>query len=643
MGSIIVWIIIIGAIISGISTCDGCDGCDGCGGCDGCSHEHELRYVSATAPTCYSDGNIEYWYCIDCYDRFSDSDGEDEIDNVSINRIGHSFGNWNPEVSATYSSHGTVGHYRCTYCSKIFDSNYSEITDTTLHNYGSWNDEIPPTCTTEGRLGYYHCSVCSKNFDAYKNEISSPVLSATGHYFGEWISEMNPTCTEPGTIGHYHCYTCEKDFDSNQNELLSSIISAMGHNYGMWIPEQSPTCDVEGAVGHYHCSSCEKNFDINRNELESITIAANGHSFGDWIEQTSATCTEDGVRGHYLCAVCNNYFDEYGYKIDSIVITSPGHSYGYWNNEVPATCVQDGTLGHYFCYTCEKYFDQEGNELESLVTRGGHDYVNGACSRCSQSDGLTYELVGDSYYITAFNDSYDVVNIPSTYNGLPVTRIGTFAFDSKSITSITIPDSVTVIDEYAFWCCKNLTSIVIPDSVVSIGETAFEECTSLTSVTIGSLVSEINDFAFEYCYKLVEVINKSALTITAGSSDYGNIAFYAKEVHNGESKIVNKDGYIFYTYDGVNYLLDYVGSETELTLPENYNGESYEIYSYAFYYRNDISSVTIPVGVISVGASAFEGCSGLTINCTAASQPDGWDSSWNPSGCTVIWGYVPEN
>ena len=54
-----------------------------------------------------------------------------------------------------------------------------------------------------------------------------------------------------------------------------------------------------------------------------------------------------------------------------------------------------------------------------------------------------------------------------------------------SITSITIPDSVTSIGECAFRGCTNLESITIPDSVTSIGATAFSDCESLMSVSIG--------------------------------------------------------------------------------------------------------------------------------------------------------------
>ena len=66
------------------------------------------------------------------------------------------------------------------------------------------------------------------------------------------------------------------------------------------------------------------------------------------------------------------------------------------------------------------------------------------------------------------------------------------AFSScTSLTSVTIPEGVTSIGNFAFYNCPSLTSVTIPSSVTSIGNQAFEYCTGLTSVTIPSSVTSI--------------------------------------------------------------------------------------------------------------------------------------------------------
>lgn len=68
----------------------------------------------------------------------------------------------------------------------------------------------------------------------------------------------------------------------------------------------------------------------------------------------------------------------------------------------------------------------------------------------------------------------------------------------------------------------------------------------------------------------------------------------------------------FETRDGTNYLTEYVGSETEITLPNNYNGENYVIAEGVFRDCTNLTSVTISNGVTGIAENAFSGCTNLT-------------------------------
>ena len=113
-------------------------------------------------------------------------------------------------------------------------------------------------------------------------------------------------------------------------------------------------------------------------------------------------------------------------------------------------------------------------------------------------DGTYYSMVKSE------GVSGEVV-IPSIYYGLPVTVLDKTFYGCGEITNVTIPDSITEINSWAFSGCFGLTSINIPDSVTLIGMYAFNGCTSLESVIIPDSVTYIVGDAFRDCSGLTSV------------------------------------------------------------------------------------------------------------------------------------------
>jgi hypothetical protein len=111
------------------------------------------------------------------------------------------------------------------------------------------------------------------------------------------------------------------------------------------------------------------------------------------------------------------------------------------------------------------------------------------------------------------------LDIPAEYNGKPVNEIGDLAFAyCDTLTSITIPDSVTSIGNSAFGSCTSLASITIPNSVTSIGNSAFSGCSDLTSVTIGNSVTSIGSSAFYNCDALTSITIPNSVTSIGGGA-----------------------------------------------------------------------------------------------------------------------------
>ena len=140
-----------------------------------------------------------------------------------------------------------------------------------------------------------------------------------------------------------------------------------------------------------------------------------------------------------------------------------------------------------------------GTSVTANAAEDLHEISQGtaAFERSSETyEDFEFEISDDgTAAITKYKGSDAEVTIPSEIDGKSVTSIGEetimyiggdYAFSCcESLTSVTIPDSVTSICSNAFWDCKSLTSVTIPDSVTSIGANVFYGCESLTDVYYG--------------------------------------------------------------------------------------------------------------------------------------------------------------
>lgn len=114
---------------------------------------------------------------------------------------------------------------------------------------------------------------------------------------------------------------------------------------------------------------------------------------------------------------------------------------------------------------------------------------------------------GKSYYVDGLSSESTITNIeiPNTYNGLPVTEIGNNAFNGcKSLESVTLGENIEIIGWNTFVDCISLSNIIIPNSVKQIGFNAFEN-TAIKEIEIPSSIEEVGAAVFYNCPKLTDV------------------------------------------------------------------------------------------------------------------------------------------
>ena len=176
------------------------------------------------------------------------------------------------------------------------------------------------------------------------------------------------------------------------------------------------------------------------------------------------------------------------------------------------------------------------------------------------------------------------------------TVIGFGAFDGCSgLTSITMPNSVTNILDFAFSGCSNLTSVMIPDEVTSIGEYAFSGCSELKEVRIPPSVKSIKYYAFRACDKIENVyINDIAAwcDISFIPSGWGYVPY--------DSQGANPLRYARNLY--INGMLTH-----DLIIPDGVT----QIGDCVFSECDCLRSVTLPRTLEQIGYSSFSYCKGL--------------------------------
>ncbi len=165
----------------------------------------------------------------------------------------------------------------------------------------------------------------------------------------------------------------------------------------------------------------------------------------------------------------------------------------------------------YNTYTTSYSFDNlvlaEGKYTIKVKARsGGVNYADSAWASVTYiqgyESGIRYELAGDGteYKAVGIGRASGDIVIDDFYNGLPVTSIGSFAFNNAlGVTSVTMGKNVKTIEERAFFGCALMTDLDLNIGLESIGKMAFQSCTVLKDIVIPDSVRTIEQSAFAYC------------------------------------------------------------------------------------------------------------------------------------------------
>ena len=253
------------------------------------------------------------------------------------------------------------------------------------------------------------------------------------------------------------------------------------------------------------------------------------------------------------------------------------------------------------------------NEILSIPSGGGGGGPFNALVEGSIEEVTAQDLSG----ITSIRDyafqgcsTLSSVTFP---NGLE--SIGSYAFAYTILNSVSFPASLTSVGESAFSSCSGLTDVTIPAGV-SFGRSAFSMNGLLTNAVFESGVTEIPDDFLGTCGLQSTTIPNTVTRIGAGAFSY-NSELQSISIPNSVTSMGQNP------FDGDDNLID-TSTITDIKLVDGWvvgrgeDGETTYDLSEAkgvcdgtFSWASDVTEITLPANMVSIGSDTFQGCSSL--------------------------------
>ena len=234
---------------------------------------HNLQKVAAVKPTCTANGTVEHYKCTVCGKLFSDAEGKNVITDVIAKAPGHTAGNWQVKVAAQVGKKGTEVK-KCTVCNAELETrDIPALTPSHTHTLVLVKN-VPATCTANGTIEHYKCSGCAKLFSdaAATKEITDSTVKATGHSY-EWV------VTKPAQVGvageqAYTCKVCKTVKEKKPIAALEAEYMLGDVDFSKKVDATDARLALRAAVGLDKLSdTAKKAADVDKNNAVDATDA----------------------------------------------------------------------------------------------------------------------------------------------------------------------------------------------------------------------------------------------------------------------------------------------------------------------------------------------------------------------------------
>jgi hypothetical protein len=510
------------------------------------------------------------------------------------------------QIPSSVTTIGDYAFYNNSLTSIQLSNNLTEIGERAFSNNLLSVLDIPAGIITIGDYAFSNNSLASIS-------IPNSVTSIGGNAF--YANSLNNVSFEPTSnlieIGR-------SAFQDNAltNVVIPNSVTLIGDNAFYWNSITNVTFEDDCKVKTIGMSA------FYGNSITDLTIPKSVQTIKDKAFERNSLASISFEPSCYLSSIGERAF--YDNPLTTLVLPIPAkegyNSFGGWSGNNGRSTVVDNIIT-----------DFKTNYIANFeYTLANDDVVveDGIIQSCS------YDFFAKNIIIPEILDGQTVIGIANKPSGEGV-------FQSKSLSSVTLPNTLTLIGDYAFY--ENfIKSLIIPDNLVRVGEHAFDNNFLSGSITIPNTLTEIGNYAFSNWgnhfsnsgFSSVIIEENSSLKIIGdyafgrnsidsliipdGVTSIGDWAFEGNFMHNitFPQSLISIGSQAFHA----NYL-------TNITIPKNVTTIGYGAFSNAnltslifeessslttiegvAFYNNQLTNVTIPNSVELIGASAFRYC-----------------------------------
>jgi len=349
---------------------------------------HSVKHVDAVEATCYENGNVEYWYCEYCGAAWLD-EAQTQVTNMMsiVKPMGHGTITHVEAVAPTCYEDGNIEYWYCEACGQAWldeactlNTNLKAVVLPMAHGTIAHVEAVAPTCFEDGNIEYWYCEACGQAWldeACTLNTNLKAVVLPMAHDELTHVAAVEPTCTEEGNIEYWYCEACGMawlDAEGTLNTNLMAVKLAPSCKYNaVYTAAKEANCFEEGNVEYWYCENCDVYYldaDCTIITNAKSVILPVSHNVTH-VEAVEPTCFENGNIEYWYCEDCGQaWLDEYCHLNTNLkaVVLPMAHDELTHVAAVEPTCTEEGNIEYWYCEACGMaWLDAEGTLNTNLM------------------------------------------------------------------------------------------------------------------------------------------------------------------------------------------------------------------------------------------------------------------------------------